>query len=104
MLGTVTVHAFLGRKVAWSRWVSVAIVAVGAEIVERANRGRYVRTNENTNGGVGGEDRGEHRDNGGARQSRFGSHASDATIGVSIIVLQSTRLVLQDVGEEIFMQ
>ena len=97
-------HAFLGRKVARSRWVSVAIVAVGAVIVERANRGRHIRTNEDTNGGVGGKDRGEDRDNGGARQPRGGSHASDATIGVAIIVLQSTPLVLQDVGEEIFMQ
>jgi len=103
-LGTVAAHALLGRKVARSRWVSITIVAVGAVIVERANSGRHVRTDEDTDGGGGGEDRGEDRDNGGARQPRGGSHASDATIGVAIIVLQLTPLVLQDVGEEIFMQ
>ena len=96
-LGAVAARALRGRKVVRSRWAGVAIVAVGVAIVERANRGRHVRTDEDSDGGGNG-------DAGGARRPRGGSHASDATIGVALIVLQSTLSVLQDVGEEIFMQ
>ena len=99
-LGTVAARALRGRKVARSRWAGVAIVAVGVAIVERANRGRHIRTDKDGGGDAGGED----RDAGGARRPRGGSHASDATIGIALIVLQSTLSVLQDVGEEIFMQ
>jgi len=103
-LGTVAARALRGRKVVRSRWAGVAIVAVGVAIVERANRGRHVRTDEDSDGGGNGDAGGEDRDAGGARRPRGGSHVSDATIGVALIVLQSTLSVLQDVGEEIFMQ
>jgi hypothetical protein len=96
-LGAVAARALRGRKIVRSRWAGVAIVAVGVAIVERANRGRHVRTDEDSDGGGNG-------DAGGARRPRGGSHASDATISVALIVLQSTLSVLQDVGEEIFMQ
>jgi hypothetical protein len=104
-LGTVAARALRGRKVARSRWAGIAIVAVRVVIVERGNCGRHVRTDEDADGGGGGGDGGgEDRDAGGARRPRGRSHASDATIGVALIVLQSTLLVLQDVGEDIFMQ
>ena len=51
-LGTVAAHALLGRKVSRSRWAGVAIVAVGVMIVERANRGRHVRTDEDADGPI----------------------------------------------------
>jgi hypothetical protein len=54
-LGTFAARAHRGRKVSRSRWAGVGIVAVRDAIVERANRGRHVRTNEDAAGG--GEDR-----------------------------------------------
>ncbi len=102
-LGMVAARALLGRKVSRSRWAGVAIVAVGVMIVERANRGRHVRTDEDADGGAG-DTSGKDRNDGGTRWPWGGSHASDAAIGVALIVLQSTLLVLQDVGEEILLQ
>ena len=78
-------------------------MAVGVMIVERANRGRHVRSDKDADGGAG-DTRGKDRDDGGTRWPWGGSHASDAAIGIALIVLQSTLLVLQDVGEEILLQ
>ena len=72
---------------------------------ERASHGRRVRTDEDADSGIGGNAGGKDHDAGSARWLRGGYHASDATIGVALIVLQLTLLVLhQDVVEEICMQ
>ena len=61
---------------------------------ERASHGRRVRTDEDADSGSGGNAGGKDHDAGSARWLRGGSHASDATIGVALIVLQLTLLVL----------
>ena len=106
-LGTVAARALLGRKLARSRWSGVAIVAaVGVAIMdERASHGRRVRTDKDADSGSGGNAGGKDHNAGGARWPRGGSHASDATIGFALILLQLTLSVLhQDVVEEICMQ
>ncbi|KAL3808276.1 hypothetical protein ACHAXA_001165 [Cyclostephanos tholiformis] len=81
-----------GRNVAYTRWGGISIVAFGVVIVERANRGRHVRSDDDGN------------DDNDARRPHSGSFASDATIGVVLIIIQTIFSVLQDIGEEIFMQ
>ena len=81
--------------------------------------GRPVKVGGRHNRGCRGRDRGEGEPRG-ARQDRRGRQRrrrrqrrrqgprcrrhADATNGVALIILQSTLLVLQDVGEEKFMQ
>jgi len=79
-LSVVAARIFRGRMVAKSRWVGVSIVAVGVLIIERANSTKH-------------DDDEVHRHT-----------SSQVTIGVILIVLQSILSVLQDIGEEIFMQ
>jgi len=79
-LSVVAARIFRGRMVAKSRWVGVSIVAVGVLIIERANSTKH-------------DDDEVHRHT-----------TSQVTIGVILIVLQSILSVLQDIGEEIFMQ
>ncbi|KAL3798927.1 hypothetical protein ACHAW5_001654, partial [Stephanodiscus triporus] len=98
-LGAVAARAFRCRRIAPSRWVGVAMVAIGVMIVERANRGRHRGTDDDD------DDDDEATDDRGDDAVRpHGGSASDATIGVVLIFLQSTLSVLQDIGEEIFMQ
>jgi hypothetical protein len=90
-----------GRVVGRSRWAGMSMVAIGVIVVERANFGRHVRYDGEREDGDGDGDDGNGYASGGAHS---GSYASDATIGVVLLVVQSTLSVLQDIGEEIFMQ
>mmetsp|Transcript_37402 Transcript_37402/g.79793 ORF Transcript_37402/g.79793 Transcript_37402/m.79793 type:complete len:454 (+) Transcript_37402:244-1605(+) len=84
-LSVVAARIFRKRMVAKSRWAGVVTVAAGVVVIERANNSKHQRSD--------GEQDGE-------------THvvAHDAMIGVVLIILQSLLSVLQDLGEEIFMQ
>ena len=90
-LSVIAARAFRNRIVAKSRWMGVMIVATGVIIIERANNSKHLQqSHSDSNDDVPDDAR------------RHGK--SDATIGVILIILQSTLSVLQDIGEEIFMQ
>mmetsp|Transcript_16639 Transcript_16639/g.35955 ORF Transcript_16639/g.35955 Transcript_16639/m.35955 type:complete len:477 (-) Transcript_16639:2476-3906(-) len=86
-LSVVAARIFRKRMVAKSRWMGVVIVAVGVFIIERANNSKDKQSNSEENN----DDSEMHS-------------GTDVTIGVVLIVLQSVLSVLQDIGEEIFMQ
>mmetsp|Transcript_31176 Transcript_31176/g.75376 ORF Transcript_31176/g.75376 Transcript_31176/m.75376 type:complete len:474 (+) Transcript_31176:110-1531(+) len=87
-LSVVAARIFRKRMVAKSRWIGVAFVAIGVIIIERANNSKHKKMGE------------KERDD----DTNVHSDARDAMIGVVLIVLQSILSVLQDIGEEIFMQ
>lgn len=90
-LSVIAARVFRNRIVAKSRWMGVMIVATGVIIIERANNSKHLQQlYSDSNDDVADDAR------------RHGK--SDATIGVILIILQSTLSVLQDIGEEIFMQ
>jgi drug/metabolite transporter (DMT)-like permease len=96
-LGAVAARAFRGRRIAPTRWAGVTIVVIGVMIVERANRGRHRGTDDD-------DDDEATEDRGDDAVRLHGESASDAMIGIILIILQSMLSVLQDIGEEIFMQ
>mmetsp|Transcript_34254 Transcript_34254/g.82834 ORF Transcript_34254/g.82834 Transcript_34254/m.82834 type:complete len:455 (+) Transcript_34254:219-1583(+) len=75
-LSVVAARIFRKRLVSKSRWAGVIVVAVGVTIIEQADSREY---------------------------EELGS-SQDFMIGVVLILLQSILSVLQDLGEEIFMQ
>lgn len=84
-LSVVAARIIRKRIVANSRWAGVIIVAVGVIIIERSE-------NQKSGSKEGDDD------------SEMHGGAQDAMIGVVLIILQSILSVLQDLGEEIFMQ
>ena len=91
-LSVVAARIFRKRMVAKSRWVGVIIVAVGVIIIEHANNSKHQRLDNEE------EESDEYND------SKMNGGTNDVMIGVILIVLQSILSVLQDIGEEIFMQ
>ena len=94
-LSVVAARVFRGRMVAKSRWMGVAIVAVGVIVIERANNSRHPEAEE-----YAADDDINNDDN----HHSTAHTKAEVTIGVILIVLQSVLSVLQDIGEEIFMQ
>lgn len=88
-LSVVAARILRGRIVAKSRWAGVVIVAVGVIVIERANNRKHRKSSD-----------GEESDDSG----NVHDGARDAMVGVILIVLQSLLSVLQDIGEEMFMQ
>lgn len=86
-LSVVAARIFRKRMVAKTRWMGVIIVAAGVIVIERANNSKHQQQSSNK------ED---------SSTTHGGAH--DAMIGVVLIILQSILSVLQDLGEEIFMQ
>ena len=84
-LSVVAARIIRKRIVANSRWAGVILVAVGVIIIERSE-------NQKSGSKEGDDD------------SEMHGGAQDAMIGVVLIILQSILSVLQDLGEEIFMQ
>lgn len=97
-LSVVAARIIRKRMVSRSRWSGVIIVAIGIIIIERsANNSKHQQqtSNEDTEDDDTEED--YNTDN--------NTHSSgDVTIGVILIMIQSILSVLQDLGEEIFMQ
>ena len=87
-LSVVAARVFRKRMVAKSRWIGVIIVATGVIIIERANNSKHLQQRSDSSDDIDSSSRGK----------------SDATIGIILIILQATLSVLQDIGEEIFMQ
>jgi len=86
-LSVVAARIFRKRMVAKTRWIGVIIVAAGVIVIERANNSKHQQQSTSE------ED---------SATTHGGAH--DAMIGVVLIILQSILSVLQDLGEEIFMQ
>jgi len=84
-LSVIAARIFRKRIVAKYRWAGVVIVATGVIIIERANNSK-------------------HRKSGDEEDGKAHAGAQDMMIGVVLIILQSILSVLQDLGEEIFMQ
>ena len=97
-LSVVAARVFRGRMVAKSRWVGVAIVAVGVIVIERANNSKHPEAEEYN------DDDNNDQDNYDSDGTRTIHTKAEVTIGVILIVLQSVLSVLQDIGEEIFIQ
>jgi hypothetical protein len=98
-LGAVAARAFRVRRITPMRWAGVVIVVIGVMIVERANRGRHRGTNDDDD-----DDDKATKDRGNDAVRPHGKSASDATIGIILIILQLMLSVLQDIGEASFMQ
>ena len=101
-LSVVAARVIRKRMVSRSRWVGVVIVAVGVVVIERANNWKHQQQEEEQpDDGVETSSINED-DNSNSNVTR--SSAQNVTIGVILIILQSILSVLQDIGEEIFMQ
>jgi len=93
-LSVVAARVIRKRMVSRSRWVGVIIVAIGVVIIERANKRKHQQPRQSDD-----TTEAKQYDNNVTHSS-----AQDVTIGVILIILQSILSVLQDIGEEIFMQ
>mmetsp|Transcript_12871 Transcript_12871/g.25907 ORF Transcript_12871/g.25907 Transcript_12871/m.25907 type:complete len:247 (-) Transcript_12871:2564-3304(-) len=96
-LSVVAARVIRKRMVSRSRWVGVVIVAVGVVVIERANNWKHQQqVEEQPDDGVEASSINE--------DDNSSSNAQNVTVGVILIILQSILSVLQDIGEEIFMQ
>ena len=97
-LSVVAARVIRKRMVSRSRWVGVVIVAVGVVVIERANNWKHQQQQQQSDGT---DTNNEENDN---TNDFTRISAQHVTIGVILIILQSILSVLQDIGEEIFMQ
>ena len=81
--------------------MGVGIVAVRVVIIERANNWKHLQQQEEQSSDVEANNNSDTND-GSIDFTR--SSAQQVTIGVILIILQSILSVLQDIGEELFMQ
>ena len=96
-LSVVAARVIRKRMVSRSRWVGVGIVAIGVVIIERANNWKQQQQQQSGDSTKANED--DHN-----QVTDNQNNVQHVTIGVILIILQSILSVLQDIGEEIFMQ